>query len=478
MKLGGFGGAPKFPQPSLFELFWRVHRETGAEQLGQAVTVTLDRMAQGGIYDHVGGGFARYSVDEEWLVPHFEKMLYDNAQLVELMTTVWQKTRSRLYAERIAETIDWLAREMTHPEGGFFSSLDADSEGEEGKFYVWTVEELDQCLGADATLFKAAYDAKPGGNWEGHTILNRSNAPDFAADDIEARLARCRETLLAARAKRVRPGLDDKILADWNGLMIAALAHAGTVFERMDWLAMAERAFAFVKTRMSVDGRLRRSWCRDSLRHPATLDDYANMTRGALALFEATGQTAYLEQARAWVAVADRHHWDNASGGYFFAADDTDDVIHRTKTVQDQAVPSGNGTMAAVLARLFLLTGDHTYRARADALIKAFSGELGRNIFGLGSLLAAHAMLGQGRQIVVIAKRDDARLAPMLRAIHGVSLPSRVIHVVDPGIEFPLGHPVFGKTASNGQPTAYVCRGPVCSLPLTTPDALAAALAA
>ena len=476
--LGGFGGAPKFPQPSLFELFWRAHVETGDEQLGRAVTLTLDRMAQGGIYDHVGGGYARYSVDERWLVPHFEKMLYDNAQLVELMTTVWQKTRSRLYAERIAETIAWLGREMTHEAGGFYSSLDADSEGEEGRFYVWTTEELDALLGADAALFKAVYDASPEGNWEGHVILNRSQAPAFADDAIEARLARCRQVLLAARAKRVRPGLDDKILADWNGLMVAALAHAGTVFARPDWLAMAERAFAFVVDRMTVDGRLRRSWCRDSLRHPATLDDYANMTRAALALFEATGHARHLDQARAWVAVADAHHWDKDAGGYFFAADDTDDVIHRTKSAQDQAVPSGNGTMAVALARLYLLTGEQDYRQRAEAVIAAFSGELGRNIFGLGSLLAAHAMLGQGRQIVVIGQREDPRLAPLLRAIHGVSLPGRVVQLVEPDVEFPLGHPVFGKSAVDGQPTVYVCRGPVCSLPLTTAEALAAALAA
>src|SRR6185437_635162 len=214
---GGIGGAPKFPQPAIFELLWRAWRRTGETTYRDAVTRTLDAMCQGGIYDHLGGGFARYATDTRWLVPHFEKMLYDNAALVGLLGLVWQETRSPLYAQRIAETVEWMAREMVTAEGGFASSLDADSEHEEGKFYVWSEAEIDALLGSRATLFKRHYDVTPGGNWEGKTILNRSAAPALADQDTEGELAACRALLFRARAERVRPGLDDKVLADWNG---------------------------------------------------------------------------------------------------------------------------------------------------------------------------------------------------------------------------------------------------------------------
>src|SRR5581483_3938586 len=252
---GGIGDAPKFPQVGILTLIWRGYLRTGIEAMRNAITLTLDNIAQGGIYDHLGGGFARYAVDRRWLVPHFEKMLYDNAQLVELLTHVWQETRSPLYAARVAETIDWLAREMRQPEGGFASSLDADSEHEEGKFYVWSEAEIDQVLGAGAARFKQAYDVSAAGNWEGHNILNRLQHQALFDDATERALAADRARLLAARAPRVRPGLDDKVLADWNGLMIAALAVAAPVFRRDDWLALAERAFAFVVTQMQgADG--------------------------------------------------------------------------------------------------------------------------------------------------------------------------------------------------------------------------------
>ncbi|MFN0043856.1 MAG: thioredoxin domain-containing protein [Alphaproteobacteria bacterium] len=475
---GGFGGAPKFPQVSVFDLFWRAYRRDAAPRLGEAVTTSLDRMCQGGIYDHVGGGFARYSVDEVWLVPHFEKMLYDNAQLVELMTLAWQHTKSRLYRERITETIDWIMREMRDPEGGFFSSLDADSEGEEGKFYVWTEGEIDALLGPHAALFKTIYDVSARGNWEHANILNRSKSRGFADDDIESRLADCRMALLEHRRHRVRPGLDDKCLADWNGLMIAALALAGDVFEKPEWTAAAARAFDFVQLRMTENGRLRHSWRRGTLRHPATLDDYANMSRAALALHEALGDEHYLLQAEQWVEIANRHYWDAHGGGYFFSADDTDDLIARTKSAQDQAVPSGNGTIAGVLARLFLLTGNRTHRERAESLIRTFSGELGRNIFGLGGILAAHGLLGEGRQIALIGERTDPRLTALRRAVNDVSMPERVSWIVPPGAKFPIGHPLLGKIAVDGKPTAYICRGPSCSLPITDPVALRAALGA
>jgi len=475
---GGIGHAPKFPQCGIFELLWRAWKRTRREPYREAVTRTLTTISQGGIYDHLGGGFARYSTDARWLTPHFEKMLYDNAELTRLLTLVWQQTRDPLYAQRVAETIGWLEREMTHPEGGFYSSLDADSEHEEGKFYVWSEAEIDAVLGNRAELFKRIYDVTLEGNWEGHTILNRLHNLELADEATEAELAKGRALLLKARAPRVRPGLDDKILADWNGLMIAALAEAGLAFDRADWIALATRAFAFIREKMTgEDGRLRHSWREGRARHPASVDDYANLSRAALALHEATNDPAYLDQAKAWVAVLDRHYWDNAGGGYFFAADDTADLIARAKTASDAAVPAGNGTMVGVLARLDLLTGDEAYRRRAEAILGAFSGELGRNFFPLATLINNAEFAQKPLQIVLAGEPSDSGLAALRRAVYAVSLPNRVVLAVQPGEDLPPNHPAHGKGPVNSKPAAYVCDGPVCSLPLTDPQALSTALA-
>src|SRR4051794_2050703 len=475
---GGIGHAPKFPQCGVFELLWRAWKRTRREPYREAETRTLTTIAQGGIYDHLGGGFARYATDARWLVPHFEKMLYDNAELTSLLTLVWQDTRDPLYAQRIAETIGWLEREMTHPEGGFYSSLDADSEGEEGKFYVWSEAEIDAVLGNRSALFKGFYDVGAEGNWEGHNIVNRLQNPALADDKIEAELAVCRELLLKAREPRVRPGLDDKILADWNGLMIAALAEAGLAFDRADWIALASRAFAFIREQMTGDdGRLRHSWREGRARHPATVDDYANLSRAALVLHEATGDPAYLAQAKAWVAVLDRHYWDNAGGGYFFAADDTTDLIARAKTASDAAVPAGNGTLVGVLTRLDLLTGNDGYRRRAEAILGAFSGEIGRNFFPLATLINNAELAEKPVQIVLVGEPGDDAFAALRRTVYQVSLPNRVVLAVKPGEALPSGHPAAGKGLVAGRPAAYVCEGPVCSLPLTDPQALTASLA-
>jgi uncharacterized protein YyaL (SSP411 family) len=465
---GGIGDAPKFPQVGIFELLWRGYRRSKAPPMRDAVTRTLDRIAQGGIYDHLGGGFARYAVDPRWLVPHFEKMLYDNAQVVELMTMVWQETRSPLYEQRICETIEWLGREMTHEEGGFFSSLDADSEHEEGKFYVWEEHEIDKLLGPRSPFFKRIYDVTPQGNWEGKNILNRLHAMDFLPEKEEADLAADRAVLFHAREERVHPGLDDKILADWNGLMVAALAKAGAVFERPDWLDLACTAFSFVTSKMMrQDGRLSHAWREGVAAHPATLDDYANMGRAALALLEATGDAAYLAAAERWVAVLDRHYWDAAGEGYFFAADDTTDVIARAKAAHDGPVPSGNGTMVGVLARLFFLTGSDAYRDKAERVVATFSGELQRNFFPLAALINGTELLERALQVVILGEREREDTDALLRAVHGKSLPNLVLRVLPPGAALPPGHPAAGKAPAPGKATAFVCEGPVCSLPLT-----------
>jgi uncharacterized protein YyaL (SSP411 family) len=471
---GGIRGAPKFPQVGLLELFWRAWKRTGNRLMQEAVFNTLDHIGQGGIYDHLGGGFSRYSTDARWLVPHFEKMLYDNALLVELMTSVWQDTKSPLYAARIAETIGWLEREMVTAGGGFASSLDADSEHEEGKFYVWTEAEIDMRLGPRAPAFKMVYDVTEAGNWEGRTILNRLDHIELADETAEAELASCRAILLAARAGRFRPGLDDKVLADWNGLMIAALAKAASVFAEPAWLALATRAFDFVAQNFSAGAdRLLHSWRDGRAQHAAVLDDYANMARAALALHAATGEARYLGQAERWVAIVDRHYWDAEGGGYFFTADDAEALIVRTKHAHDQPNPSGNGVLVEILARLYYLTGEERYRARADATVAAFAGELQRNVFGYGALLNANELLQDALQVVIIGRAADPATLAMRRAVLSVSLPNLVLAVIDPGATLPTTHPAAGKGQIGGKVTAYLCEGQACSPPVTDPEELA-----
>ncbi len=477
---GGLGGAPKFPQASSFEMLWRAWKRTGQQPYQRAVLVTLEAMCQGGIYDHLGGGFARYATDQYWLVPHFEKMLYDNAQLIDLLTLVWQDGRQPLFAERVAETIAWLLREMRLADGGFAGTLDADSEGEEGRYYVWTEAEIDALLGPRAAAFKAAYDVGPGGNWEGKTILHRRRAPEPGDVRAEAELAECRAVLFEARAKRVAPDRDDKVLADWNGLAITALTNAGAAFagqhDTAPWLAAAVQAFEFIRGRMTEDGLLRHSWCAGRAQHPASIDDYANMARAALALFEATGTAAYLEQAERWCAIAERHFRDDAGGGYFFAADDTEDLITRSKSATDTATPAGNGTMVGVLARLYFLTGEAAHRARAERIVAAFAGDAARNPLAHATLLNGNELLQTALQLVIVGAREAADTEALLRAVHEVSLPNRVLCVIAPDQALPEGHPAHGKGATEGRATAYLCRGTTCSAPLIEATALAVAL--
>jgi len=479
---GGTEGAPKFPQPLFFRFLWRAYRRTGSTLYRDAVTLTLDSIANGGIYDHLAGGYARYATDDLWLVPHFEKMLYDNALLVDLMTEAWAVERCDLYARRVRETIAWALGDLTTgdtDEGlfAFFSAFDADSEGVEGKYYVWTEAEVDAVLGDAAPLFKRVYDVTPGGNWEGSTILNRRRAASARNDDEERRLDDARARLLAVRRGRIPPARDDKVLADWNGLMITALVHAGTMFDHPEWVDAARRCFTFIRTRLEIDGRLRHTWCAGQARHPAVLDDYASMARAALALYEATGEAEYCAQAERWVAVADRHFWDAADGGYFQSADDTTDVPVRSKGIMDNAVPSGNGVMIDVLARLYHHIGDDRYRERADAAIRLFSADNPQYLMNVPGLLLAHDLLANGVQIVLIGDPADAATADLHRTAFAAAPPHRVITQVAPDTPLPPGHAAFAKTAIDGQPTAYVCVGPLCSPPVTTAAALRHTLA-
>lgn len=474
---GGTSGAPKFPQPSLLSLLWRTGVRTNDKDLQRIVTHSLDRMCQGGIYDHLGGGFARYAVDDQWLVPHFEKMLYDNAQLIDLMCDVWRVDANPLYAKRVEETITWILREMRITGGAFTASLDADSEGVEGKFYVWSEAEIDQILGSDADLFKKFYDVSPSGNWEGTTILNRTASGLALSDEAtEAKLADLRTRLLAERAKRIRPGWDDKALTDWNAMTIAAFAEAAMTFHRADWLDYAKLAYGFVTNTLMDGDRFLHSYRDGRVQHAGMLEDYAHMIRAALRLYECFGVDAYLNEAIRWSETVETLFAD-AKGGYFQSASDASDLVVRQKPFMDNAVPSGNAIMAQNLAKLYALTGDTKYRDQAEITLSAFSGRVTEQFPNMPGLLLAAEMLQNPVQIVLIAKDRSQTYLEMRRAIFGRYLPNRAITILSDGDALPDGHPAQGKTAIDGKETAYVCQGPVCSAPVTSVDALSKLLA-
>jgi uncharacterized protein YyaL (SSP411 family) len=473
---GGLAGAPKFPQAPLLHFLWRQGLHQGDGAIRHPVLHTLSKISQGGIYDHLGGGFARYAVDAMWLVPHFEKMLYDNAQLLALLADAWADTREPLYAARAAETVGWLEREML-VEDAFASSLDADSEGEEGTFYVWQADEIDRLLGADAPHFRLAFGITDQGNWEGRTVLNRLHHQGLLGPEEEARLRRMADVLLEARAERIRPGRDDKVLADWNGLMIAALARAAGAFAQPAWLERAELAFASVCRNLSRgDDRLVHSWRAGRRLELAFLDDYAQMAAAAIALFEQTGEPSYLGRAEAWVETLERDYLDPGQGGYFQTPAGETDVLVRPKTAQDGPMPSGNGTMVSVFARLGALTGKAAYRERAERQLAVFSGEAQRNPFIHTALLSGLLLLERPVQVVLVGKESDTSLAGLRRVALAAPMPEQIVLSLTSGRELPVGHPAAGKGRVDGEATAYVCPGQTCLLPITDPDELAAVL--
>ena len=474
---GGIGQAPKFPQVPILEMVWRAHLRSANPQMRHAVMNTLIRMAQGGIYDHLGGGFARYSVDAEWLAPHFEKMLYDNSALLMLMTQVWRRERHPLLEQRIRETAEWVLREMVAENGAFAATLDADSEGVEGKFYVWDESEVEAVLGVDAALFKSHYDVTPDGNFEGHNILNRRLQPDLMDAETEAMLADCRSRLLAYRAGRVRPGWDDKVLADWNGMMIAALVEAGTTFAEPTWIDAARQAFdAVVRDMSDGEGRLHHSFRQGEARISGMLDDHAGMICGALALHEVSGDARYLDLATTWTDTLERHFLEPGSGAYHFTADDAEALIVRSLGLGDNATPNGNGVMIGNLSRLWRLTGKPAWRQRLQALTDVVADQVTRNFFPIATALNAVAFDMAAQDVVVVGPPDTMETDALLRAVATSAGPDRLLARIDPDASLPDHHPASGKTMAQGTPTAYLCRQMVCGLPITDPEQLAQAL--
>jgi uncharacterized protein YyaL (SSP411 family) len=475
---GGLSGAPKFPQWNFFWLLWRGALRFGDQAARTAVETTLTHICQGGIYDHLGGGFARYAVDERWLVPHFEKMLYDNALLLDLLCELYRESGSRLYAQRIEETVAWLLREMVAEGGGFAASLDADSEGVEGKFYLWSEAEVREVLGvAQAEVFAEAYDVTAAGNWEGHNILNRLRNPLLGTPQAERALAQMRQMLFARRARRIRPGWDDKVLADWNGLMIAGLVHAARVFERSDWLQAAAAAFQCVLQRMGRDGRLAHAYRRGRGRAPGTASDYANMIWAAVRLLQATNEGAFLGLAERWCATLDRHFWVAPAGGYALNADDTSDVIVRVEGAHDDAAPNANAVMLTNLVALYTLTGKASYRERAEAIPRAFAADLRGNALAHCGVLAGCCDLIAPQEVVIVRDGDAPEADRLVRAMFRLSLPGAVQRAIAASA-LPASGPLADKRSRGGVATAYACLGPQCAPPVSEPDALLALLRA
>ncbi|MGH2595393.1 MAG: thioredoxin domain-containing protein [Actinomycetota bacterium] len=477
---GGFGGAPKFPQPMTIEFVLRC-AVRGWMPATQIVTTTLDRMAEGGIYDHLGGGFARYSTDAEWHVPHFEKMLYDNAQLARLYTRAWQVTRNNRYRRVAMETLEYLLREMQHPEGGFFSSQDADSEGVEGKFFAWSWAELVESVGPAVA---ACFGATPDGNWEGTNVLWRpktiaqvATELDVPPDELAAQVADARATLFGIREGRVRPATDDKVLCAWNGLAIGALAEAGRVFGKADFVNTAVRSADFILTHLRDDrGRLLRSWRNGSAGKPGFADDHATMAAACLTLYETTFEVRWIEQALSLADDLLRLFRDDERGGFFQTGSDAEVLVLRPKELYDNATPSGNSVAAEVLLRLALLTGDARYENAGLSALRLVRDAMAGAPTGFGQALCALDLsVGPAHEVAIIgdptANETRALAAEVTDTVYR---PNVVLAVAGPDDErAALSVPLLrDRGMNNGESTAFVCERFACKLPVSDPVSL------
>jgi uncharacterized protein len=472
---GGFGAAPKFP-PAVSLLFLLNEAAMRDDSmLLHAVTFTLRKMANGGMYDQVGGGFHRYSVDARWLVPHFEKMLYDNALLARTYTRAWQLTQQRSFRRVAEETLDFVAREMTSPEGGFYSSLDADSEGEEGKFYVWSRAEVLEILGDDGPLFCELFDITDEGNFEGHNIPNAPvDRKEFALqkkiepDELESRIARARERLYAARSRRFRPGRDEKILTGWNGWMLAAYAEAALAFGREKDREIVGKNADFLLRTMFVEGRLQRSFKDGRARIQGLLEDHAGLALGLIGAFEVTQNRAYLDRARELANDVVARFRDAEHGGFFDTAADHEELITRPKDLFDNATPGGNSVMAEVLLKLAAYFDEEALRSEGTKLVESLAPLAEKYAPGFGYLLsAASLLLGGLREIVVLGEGE--RHAELVRVAGETFAPHRIF--VTANVDLPIA-----RDKRAGEAIAFVCRNYVCAKPTSDPGELRAGI--
>jgi uncharacterized protein YyaL (SSP411 family) len=470
---GGFGGAPKFPPSMTLEFLLRYHHRTGKQRALEMVERTCRKMANGGIYDQLGGGFHRYSVDAVWLVPHFEKMLYDNAQLIRVYLHLYQITRDEFYKRIAVETLEYVRREMLDASGGFYSTQDADSEGIEGNFFVWTPEETASVLGEDdAQIFNFYYDVSEEGNFEEKNILNVRYAPAEAAQAlrIDERklnevLERSREKLFAAREKRIKPFRDEKVLTAWNGLMLAAFADASAGLDEPEYLEIAKRNAEFILSELQRDGRLLRTWKNGTAKLNAYLEDHANVADALIALYQVSGEIRYLLEAKRLVDVMIAEFWDEENGGFFFTASDHEELIVRNKDYYDNATPSGNSVAADVLLKLSKFFADEKYERFAATVLRLVATQISRYPQGFGRALSSLEFhLNPAKEIVIIGQAGNE----LAKAVGQTYVPNAVIlRSNDPEAESEI-IPLFkDRHSTDRKPTAYVCENFVCQRPVT-----------
>ncbi|MBD0358373.1 MAG: thioredoxin domain-containing protein [Rubrobacter sp.] len=483
-RFGGFDGAPKFPQAMNLEVLLRHHKRTGDRAALSSVELALRQMANGGIYDQLGGGFARYSVDEYWLVPHFEKMLYDNALLARLYLEAYEATGDGFYRRIAEETLDYVMRDMRSPEGGFYSAEDADSEGVEGKFYVWTPEEIEATLEPeDAKLAERYWDVTERGNFEGKNILNVPRPPEAVADEfglsteeLWQRILLIRERLFTEREKRVRPGRDEKVLAAWNGLMLRAFALAAGATGREEYLRVAEENAVFLLEKLVVDGRLRRSYKDGQARLNGYLEDYACVADGLVELYEATFETRWLREATSLADAILGLFWEEAEGAFYDTAADHEELVTRPRDVYDNATPSGNSVAVDVLLKLSVLLEREDYRERAGAVLDNLSGGMVQVPGAFGRLLSAlDFYLSTPYEVAIIGEREAPGTKTLLETVYSSYLPNKVVAGSSENDEeatqlVPL---LANRPMRGGRPTAYVCVNYACQSPTTDPAELA-----
>ncbi len=475
---GGLGQAPKFPNAGVYELFLRCYRQSKNHRYLDMVVHTLAKMAQGGIYDHLGGGFHRYSVDARWLVPHFEKMLYDNAQLVRIYAQAYKITREPLFKSVVEETVGYLLREMLHFEGGFYSTQDADSEGEEGKFFVWTPAQINRLLGEDGgEIFCRMYDVTEEGNFEGknilHPILTIDQASKFfrkERSEIEALVRQAKEKLFLEREKRIKPFRDEKIISAWNGLALSGLAEAIKLSKNPPWVEALERTVSFIFSKMFRDGFLLHTYKDGRAKLLGYLDDYAFVAVGLLDAYEAMFDRSALERAVLLADVMLREFWDERGAGFFYTGKSHERLISRTKPVFDASIPSGNAMAVQLLLRLAHITGNEDYAKRAEAVLRSYYDAMESQPFGFAHLLCAlDFYLSKPKEIVVVGERSDLQTKELLNQLHGLYLPNSVLQLAAPGEALEKISPLLAdKTQIDGKPTAYVCENFTCSAPVTS----------
>ena len=476
---GGWGGPPKFPQAMTIEFLLRRATAGTTDALDPAV-LSLRAMAQGGMYDALGGGFSRYSTDELWRVPHFEKMLYDNALLARVYLHAWQMTGEAAFREVTEATLDFVLREMISPEGGFFSSLDADSEGQEGKFYVWTLEGIRSILGEKSELFERTYGVNASSNWEGRIVLQRALDDSTLASSfhmtkatVRDDLAAARSRLFLARSQRPRPATDDKVLTVWNGLMLAALAEAARALGRQDYLDAARKNAEFLITALRPEGQLRRSWRKGTASQAVFLEDYAALILGLLGLYQADFDVHWFRQATGLTEEMLRRFSDPA-GGFFDTPSEAERVITRPKELQDNSVPCGNSLAAEALLQMAAFTGQADVRIQAIQALSQVAEAAPRYPTAFAHWLsAADFAFGMVKQVAIMGNIEDDRTQALVKAVNKDYHPNMVITAAP--VPLPPGSPLLleDRPLLQDQPTAYVCEGFVCRLPVNTPEGLA-----